>query len=431
MPLSNRLTTIIQLARQAFGHYKLQIVALAVLGFLTGILEGVGVNAIIPLFSVIIGGQGANDAISQFIARFFSFLNISLSVKYLLIFVVALFIARAFALIITNYIKIKITADYEERTRKDLFSKTLQADWTYLLQQKTGYLNTVVMTDVSYSASLLEQLSSIIMLGSSLLMYTLVAVNISFYVTLTTFVLGGILFLVFKPLVYKSRVISHEAAAMNKQVANHINENIIGMKALKAAAVETVVVATGAGYFKKLKMLKIRLALLKHTTGAFIEPVGLIFICVIFVVSYKLPGFNFAALAAIIYLVQRIFTYLQQLQACAHVVNEQVPYLRAVLDYKTQAEQSREKEYGDAPFHLEQALAFKEVYFAYDPVAPILRGVSFQIKKGEMVGLIGPSGGGKTTIVICYCGSLCRQRVKFYWMKKMPLTFLSSNGVPA
>jgi ATP-binding cassette subfamily C protein len=397
--ISNRLTTVIQLARQAFGPYKLQIVALAALGFISGILEGVGINALIPLFSVIVGGQSADDKISQFIMKSFHFFDVTVSVRYLLIFVILLFIGRAIALVVTNYIKIKITADFEEKTRNNLFKKTLQAGWPYLLRQKVGYLDTIIMTDVSYSASLLEQLSSIVMAVASLVMYTLVAINISFYTTLTAFILGGILFLIFKPFVYRSRVIAHEASALNKQVAHHINENITGMKTLKAAAVEGVVVDAGAGYFQKLKTLKVRLALLKHTTGAFLEPVGLIFICAIFAVSYKLPGFNFAALAAIVYLIQRIFTYLQQLQAYAHVVNEQVPYLRAVLDYETQAMQSREPTGGKQPFNFTQLLAFKKVDFSYLPEKTILQNISFAIKKGEMVGLIGPSGGGKTTVV--------------------------------
>ncbi|MBI4778850.1 ATP-binding cassette domain-containing protein [Candidatus Falkowbacteria bacterium] len=44
-------------------------------------------------------------------------------------------------------------------------------------------------------------------------------------------------------------------------------------------------------------------------------------------------------------------------------------------------------------------MEFKNVGFSYDQSKLILKNVSFTIKKGEMVGLIGPSGAGKTTIV--------------------------------
>jgi ABC-type multidrug transport system fused ATPase/permease subunit len=44
-------------------------------------------------------------------------------------------------------------------------------------------------------------------------------------------------------------------------------------------------------------------------------------------------------------------------------------------------------------------IVFDHVAFAYDTESPVLRDVSFQIKPGQMVGVVGPTGGGKSTIV--------------------------------
>jgi subfamily B ATP-binding cassette protein MsbA len=47
---------------------------------------------------------------------------------------------------------------------------------------------------------------------------------------------------------------------------------------------------------------------------------------------------------------------------------------------------------------LQKRLEFKNVSFEYVPGHPVLRDVSFAVKRGEVVALVGPSGGGKSTL---------------------------------
>lgn len=47
---------------------------------------------------------------------------------------------------------------------------------------------------------------------------------------------------------------------------------------------------------------------------------------------------------------------------------------------------------------VEGRVAFEDVSFGYDGVTQVLKGVSFVAEPGEMIGLVGPSGGGKTTV---------------------------------
>jgi ABC-type transport system involved in Fe-S cluster assembly fused permease/ATPase subunit len=44
------------------------------------------------------------------------------------------------------------------------------------------------------------------------------------------------------------------------------------------------------------------------------------------------------------------------------------------------------------------AIAFENVSFAYDPRRPVLKNISFEVPAGRKVALVGPSGGGKTTV---------------------------------
>lgn len=65
-----------------------------------------------------------------------------------------------------------------------------------------------------------------------------------------------------------------------------------------------------------------------------------------------------------------------------------------VLDTKPQLVELKQPVKADVKGLIE----FDRVQFSYDGVRPIIKEMSFQIQPGEFIGLVGPSGGGKTTI---------------------------------
>jgi ABC-type multidrug transport system fused ATPase/permease subunit len=70
--------------------------------------------------------------------------------------------------------------------------------------------------------------------------------------------------------------------------------------------------------------------------------------------------------------------------------------IRAILDTDTVMP---EKEDGLAPETVAGEIEFEHVAFGYDPSYPILTDVSFKIKPGQFVGIVGPTGSGKSTVV--------------------------------
>jgi ATP-binding cassette subfamily B protein len=49
--------------------------------------------------------------------------------------------------------------------------------------------------------------------------------------------------------------------------------------------------------------------------------------------------------------------------------------------------------------HFTGPIRFEDVFFGYEPERPILKGVSFEARPGDVIALVGPTGAGKTTIM--------------------------------
>jgi len=85
----------------------------------------------------------------------------------------------------------------------------------------------------------------------------------------------------------------------------------------------------------------------------------------------------------------RVNANLQQAVAASERIFE-------MLDIHTEV---REKADAPALPPFTQAIEFRDVTFGYEEPARILRGVSFAVRAGQMVAVVGRSGAGKTTLV--------------------------------
>jgi len=139
------------------------------------------------------------------------------------------------------------------------------------------------------------------------------------------------------------------------------------------------------------------MALLNHAVGAVFEPIGFVFIAVLILFYYRSPSFEIASFTVIIYLIQKIFTFIQQGQSTIQSIISSATYIQSVNHYRKEVTLNKEILEGDA-FTFQNMIEFKNVEFSYDTDRGILSDISFSIRKGEIVGLIGPSGSGKTTI---------------------------------
>ena len=393
------LSEVFKILNESFRGYKNKLILLAFLGFFGGLLDGVGINVLIPVFSFFTKNSiPADDFISKTISKYLSYLPFEHDLIFLLGLTICLFLLRAIVFVIFSYISYTTMIDYKNQSVKNLLKLIFNANWPFLLRQKLGYVQATIFKDLQTTSDTMVYLSRFIISATSLLIYLFFAINISFEVTILTLLVGGLIVLLLFPFVKKNRTIFEKMIAIEKRISSYLIENISGAKYIKSLTVENQAISKGETLYSQMKTLHMKIVVFRSALSNFMQPMALIFISGLFYYYYKLPNFNLPTFIVTVYLIQRIFTYLDNTQSAFHSVNEQIPFLKNILAFKAELEKNKEEGVGHAPFKFNNILHLKNLDFYYDEGRPVLSGVDVKIKRGEVIGLIGPSGAGKSSV---------------------------------
>ncbi|MFH1178147.1 MAG: ABC transporter ATP-binding protein [bacterium] len=386
---------------RTFARYRLHVAAMVFFSVIGALLEGIGINAVIPLMSFFTGGTGgtSTDFITNAMRGIFSFFFVPFTFRYLLGFIFILFILRSVSVVIFGYIRGWISADFLGKESEDVLRRTLLVSWPFSLKQKIGTMHNTLVRDIQQTGSLLGSVAQIIQSFSGFLIYVLVAINISPSMTFYTLFGGGVLLFLLRPFLRRAQRIGGQAAGVEKQFTQFLSEHIIGMKSIKAVGAERAAIADGSEHIRLLRHLSIRQSFVNSVSTSFFQPFSMVLVVVLFLLTYHTPEFSIISFAASLYIIQKIFTYLESGQNALQSVGGLVPYAQNIEKFKRNLDLHRESSSGNAPFVFNKELTFNNVSFSYDEDKKlILDGVNFSMGSGEMVGLIGPSGAGKTSV---------------------------------
>src|SRR3989338_2847414 len=460
---TERLKKFFYLFKRMYGKYSLQVFLLIGLSIFNGLIGSLGISTLIPLFSYVSEGRiSGDDPISRGFSAIFQYFHLIPSLRVLLITVISLFLLKAIILAIFSYLKTSIAISYELHMRRKLYAKALWMKWSYLSSQKLGYLNDVIIYDVGSLSALLKQFATFSLNLSSFVIYTATAVSISPFVASATMGFGLLSILLLKPFMGKLLTIGQEGNLTKKEIAHQINENILGAKTIKIMGVERVLSEATNKLFYKLRDLAFRFRKMRIIIDDPVEPLSMIFITVLFAVSFLRPGFELAAFLVAIYLIKNILDYVDKMRDFAMAANGMIPNIQRVIQLQNELEEYPEENSGVLEFKFEREFAMKGVRFIYNKnildyvdkmrdfamaangMIPniqrviqlqneleeypeensgvlefkferefamkgvrfiynknsgyVLDGINLSIKRGEMAGIIGVSGAGKTTL---------------------------------
>jgi ABC-type multidrug transport system fused ATPase/permease subunit len=109
---------------------------------------------------------------------------------------------------------------------------------------------------------------------------------------------------------------------------------------------------------------------------------------------------SLGSLVAFVSYMQMFFKPIRDLSEKYNIMQAAMASTERIFEFMDDAgEETPSPEAYGAPGRLAGGVAFQGVSFGYRPGQPVLRDISFQVRPGETLALVGPTGSGKTTLI--------------------------------
>lgn len=289
------------------------------------------------------------------------------------------------------------------RLKRELFQRVVRLPLTYFDREKSGD----VLSRITYDVSQIEgAIRSGILLAKSLI-YAVIFVTMLFLMewaltlfALMIFPLSAVIIKIFGD---KIRRVSRTMSLNVADYTSMFNEAISGIKVIKAFGRER---DQQGGFEHKIQenyrySMKIaKYATLNAPIQEFVSTIGMAGV-IIFCGYRMLSGaMTIGDLTAFMILLTYVYKPIKTLGETNAVIQRAVASGRRIFDLIDQPDEAVIIGSGShKPERVEGAVAYRDVSFSYDEENRALEHVSLEIAAGETVAFVGPSGGGKSTLV--------------------------------
>ena len=288
----------------------------------------------------------------------------------------------------------------QAQMRKELFEKIESLPYTYFDNHETGKILTRMTSD-------LQEVSELAHHGPENFFICGITVILSFvYLTTINVYLSLILFAVVPLMVGVSIVMRKRMknAFMESRIAvSEINgaleSSITGIRVTKAFTndeKELEKFEMGNSAFVKARSKAYKAMGQFHASSSFITDIFNVVLIICGGIFLYKELIDFPDYSAFIVSVTVFISPLSTLIAFVEQFELGITGFKRFVEIIDEKEENENPKAKDYP--IDGNIEFKDVSFAYNEEKGVLNHISFKIKKGEVIALVGPSGGGKTTI---------------------------------
>ncbi|HIK24879.1 MAG TPA: ABC transporter ATP-binding protein [Thermosynechococcus sp. M46_R2017_013] len=391
-----------------------QLAGIGVLMLIGSILEAIGVGLVLPFIAIIEKPSRLNDLL------FWRHSAVPLTrqeeYQWLLILSISfaiLFIGKNLFIAGSSYLQLKFLNEKRLKFSVMLLRSYLFKPYTFHLQNNTAKLTQNANNETAniFNGYLLPLL---IIISESLIVFAIFAVIIlsnPFISLIVIAVLAILSYLFFRFFRRKLKAIGAKRVHYAQKVVQSINQGLGGIKEVKVLGREQVFLDVYEQNLIEERKANFFLSFINQLPRAYFEILAVTTIILIIILTLIQRGSVAQVLPLISLFAAAAFRLLPSANRLIMNLNNAIFYSASVDIIYDDVLEARSLQIQRAepaavkPFR--DRLELIDLYYTYpNAPSPALCGVSLTIKQGEMVGFVGASGAGKTTIVDLILGLL-------------------------
>lgn len=302
-----------------------------------------------------------------------------------------------------NFMMVRISLETIRKMRQDLFDKFQTLSLRFFDKRQHGDLMSRVTNDIDQLNNALSQ--SVIQIFSSVLMVIGVGIamfSLNWVLAIVTLLVIPLMIVTTKKLISYSSSYFIKRQTDLGELNGFIEESISGNEVITLFGKEEKIEQQFSEVNERLR----HSAMAADTVSGFLGPVnnfinnlGLGFVIAIGAIMTVNELATVGIIAAFVTYSRQFFRPINQLSNLLNTFQSAIAGAERVFEVMDETPDLVDKQEAIVVDSFRGDVEFSHVHFGYDEGKPILKDIDFQVKAGEKIALVGPTGSGKTTII--------------------------------